>query len=336
MQLACKFAFRFLVLTAVFSPLFSLRVFSANDKKAEQAEARALLAKSRDLSNIELAGSPAFVLNAKIRYTVGTQSAGGDATIAWMAPNHYRQAYSAPNYSYSEVVQDGHRYLARTDNKMPLLIYELDATLYKAIHASADSKDKIKKVETAQSGDTALTCIQFKPPVSLTECLDSSGDVITAATSLTPGASALNERFEFSDFIEFGTRRFPRKIVFRGGDGHAIEINVEQLAPTNNVPVDTFTIPADATKETWCAKPESGTVVSPEWNMFASLPIINAGALLYCVVGPDGHLRAVTVIHSSKPIKDKDLQTWMKTVRFPRLRCGNDGMEYEVEIGHVN
>lgn len=336
-------AFRSFVLAAALSSLFSGHVFSANDKKAEQAEARALLAKSRDLSNIELAGSPAFVLNAKIHYQIGTQTAEGDGQIIWTAPDHYRVAYSAPNYFYNEIVRDGYRYLARTHDEMPLVIYELHTTAAKAMQAGPNPKDKIDNVAVVQSGNDSLTCITFKPPIAMRDCLDSNGDMVTAESGPPTAASPLYKRYEFSDFVAFGAKRFPQKIVFHGGDGYAIEIDVRQLALIKELSGDAFTIPSDAMKEPWCAEPKTEGADSPTepFSLAKDLtPMIGASrslaaenASLYFVIGPNGHVRAVTVIHSSKPIKNKDLQGWVKNMRFPSLRCGKDGIEYQIEIG---
>lgn len=332
-----------LVFAVVFST-FSLRISFANDKKAEQADARALLAKSHDLSNIEAAGSPAFVLNAKIHYQIGTQTAEGDGQIIWTAPDHYRVAYSAPNYFYNETVRDGYRYLARTNDEMPLVIYELHTAVAKAMQAGPNPQDKINNVAVVQAGNDSLTCLTFKPPVAMRDCLDSHGDLVTAESGPPTAASALYKRYEFSDFVAFGAKRFPQKIVFRGGDGYVIGLDVQRLVLIKELSADAFTVPPDAMKEPWCAEPktESADLPMEPFSLAKDLtPMIDASrslaaenASLYFVIGPNGHVRAVTVIHSSQPIKNKDLQSWVKNMRFPSLRCGKDGIEYQIEIGH--
>ena len=322
--------------------LVLFRVSFANDKKAEQAEARALLAKSHDLSNIEAVGSPAFVLNAKIHYQTGTQTAEGDGQIIWTAPDHYRVAYSAPNYFYIEIVRDGHRYLARTNDEMPLVIYDLHTTVAKAMQAGPDPKDKIKNVAVMQSGNDSLTCITFKPPVAMRDCLDSNGDTVTTESGPPTAASAPYKRYEFGDFVAFGAKRFPRKMTFRGGDGHVIEIEIQKLALAKNIPTDEFKIPMHSAVETWCAQPEFDPphVARPETTFDLRMalaqgpaaPLIAAGASLYCVVDRGGRVRYVTLMHSSRPIKDEVVRNWVRGARLPLLHCGDDGLEYQTEI----
>ncbi|MFZ0641198.1 MAG: hypothetical protein WA020_15020 [Candidatus Acidiferrales bacterium] len=330
---------------AVLVAAFVLHATLANDNEKElKAQAEALLAKSHDLSNIEAPGSPAFTLNATIHYQIGTQTAEGEGQIIWTAPDHYRAAYSAPNYSYVEIVRDGYRYLTRTNNDMPLMMYEMERTVERTMHASASPKDKIKTVNSVQSGNEALVCLAFKNPTLLDRCIDSNGDVVTSERNAPPAMSALDERYEFGDFVGFTTKRFPRKIVFSGGDDHTIEIDVQQLALMKGLPGDAFNVPADAMKETWCAEPkmDNGTpmqviyLTDPAIGLGATEPLRDAKASLYYVVGPAGRARAVTVIHSTKPLGDKDLRTWMASMQFPPLRCGKNGVEYQIEASFAH
>jgi len=256
----------------------------------------------------------------------------GQGQIIWLAPDHYREAYTAPNYSYTEIVRDGSRYLARTKNEMPLVIYELQKTFALTMHPGLILKNKIKTGEVTHPGDGSLACITFKTLLATSECLDSSGDVVTTEIDRSPDSSALNDRREYSDFIAFETKHFPQKVVFRGGDGHTIEVDVQQLALVKEVSSDAFKTPPDAMKEPWCAQPKSDVLLDPSMNPYASLARVDPKALVYCVIDGNGHARSVTVIRSSKPIKEKDIDAWMRRMRFPSLRCGNEGIEYQFVI----
>lgn len=311
------------------------------DKKELKAQAEALLAKSRDLSDIEAPGSPPFVLNAKIHYQIGTQSADGQGQIIWLAPDHYREAYTAPNYSYTEIVRDGHRYFSRTNNEMPLMMYEVQRTMQRAMSAGLKQKEKIKRADPAPIGSEARICVTFTDELALRRCFDDDGDV-AAMERHSPGDGILGERYQFSDFAGFGTKRFPKGIVFRGGDGHVIEIDTQDLAPVKEVAADAFDVPADATKEPWCAGPKAADADLPRAPFSPAIdlgPMLNAiqsigaaNVALYLEIAANGHVRAGSVIHSPKPIKDEYLKTWLKEMRFPPLRCGNEGIEYQTEL----
>jgi len=336
-------AFRSFVLAAALSSLFSLRVFSANDKKAEQSEARELLTKSRDLSNIELAGSPAFVLNAKIHFQEHGHSANGDLRILWTAPDRYRQTYSVLSYAYTAIAKDGRLYLARTNEDVPLLIYEAQKTVRIAMHSDFDSKQKLTNVRTMQFAGQALTCVSARlSSTSNTDCFDAANDVVTAERNWPAAASALDQHYEFSDFVTFGVRRFPQKITFRGGDGHIIEIEIQRLALARDISASEFTIPMPSAVETWCDQPQfdAPRVSRPETTLDLRMalaqgpatPLIVTGASVYCVVERGGRIRFVTLMHSLKPIKDQFVQNWAHGTRFPLLHCGDDSVEYQTEI----
>lgn len=319
---------------------FRSRIASANDnqkdKKELKARAEALLAKSHGLSNIEAPGSPAFALNAKIHYQLGTQTAEGDGQIIWMAPDHYRETYTAPHYFYIEVARDGYRYFSRTNDEMPFLMYELRTAVDMTMQPLPKEKERVQGVSSGE-----LTCISFKPPSVTHLCLDDNGDISKAEYRRPSRSSVASLQYEFSDFAQFGAKRFPQKIVFRGGDGHTIELDVTQLAFMKDAGADVFKIPIPSTRETWCAEPkEDRTVEKPIWIAPPGLPdrasaaMRFAGAVLYCIVRPSGRLRSASVIYSSKPIDKKILDEWTASARFATLTCGTDGIEYQLLIDY--
>ena len=312
------------------------------DNKAQKAAAESLLAKSRGLSNIEEPGSPPFVLNAKVHYQIGAQKAEGQAQIIWTAPDHYREAFTAPNYFYTEIVRDGYEYLARTNNEMPLLIYELQRAIQMAMRAGLTQKQKIKSVDKIAAKDQSLTCVTFSDKSLFKRCFSSDGDVSTMERNESPSGGVLAERYEFHDFVDLGAKRFPQDIVFRGGDNHTLEMNVEQLASIKTVASDAFVIPTGAMKEAWCAEPKMGSpqfsgvpfsgAIDPGPAMDAVLALRTAKASLYLEIISNGRVRNVAVIQSAKPIKDTYLKALVNNMRYPARLCGNEGTEYQMEI----
>lgn len=341
MRPACPLlrAILLVVACAVCLAPFHFRTASANDnkknKKELKAQAEALLAKSRDLSNIEAPGSPAFALNAKIHYQAGTQTAEGDGQIIWMAPDHYREAFSAPNYFYMEIVRDGYRYLARTNDDMPLIIFELRNSFAIAMRIPSDPKLKIKDVRTTAEAEGAQTCM--KDGTFLTECLDNEGDILSLEKNFGREASAMDEHYEFSSFVQFGTKRVPQKITFQGGNDHSIDVDVQQLAFINAVPADAFNIPIHSARNTWCAEPKSDpkspvNVNPPDSYLAASQALARAEASLYCIIMPSGRVRSALLFHASGTVKQKTVDDWVANARFAPLLCGSDGQEYQVKV----
>jgi hypothetical protein len=285
------------------------------------------------LRNIEADGSPPFLLNATIHYQSATQSASGNGQILWLAPGHYRETYSAPQYVDTEIAQDGKLYLDRTDNAMPLIIFELRNTLSQAMSAATHQDAEVKKVEVMPSENGALTCVSFKE--SFRECLDSDGDAVTKEIQLPHGEAVLNARYEFSAFAVFGAKRFPERLTFLGGDGHTIDITIRNITSLSGDRTRKFEVPLHSMMEPWCAAPkieetQTGLPSLPMEDL--GRPIVRIVASLYVVVAPGGRPRGVTVMHSSQPISDEVLQSWMSTTRFPVHSCGDNGLEYQMEL----
>jgi hypothetical protein len=313
--------------------------FAKNNDKELKAQAEALLAKSRDLSNIELAGSSPFVLTAQLRFVVDGKAGSGQGEIIWLGPGHYRETYSAPGYNYIEIAKDGERYLSRTNHDTPLVMYELKTLLETAMNPHPLTGHKIKSATTMQDASgQMLTCPEMKiNDATVSACLDAEGDVTMLKTEPPKALSVMGTSYEFTSFAAFGLRRFPLNMKFEGGDGHEIVVAVQRVAPIEDVSAQHFDVPIGSMEEPWCAEPKTDTEPgTPVDELFSSpsnlgLRVLNDFAM-YVEVAPGGRPRYVELIRSSKPISQKDLQNWASAMRFPVMRCGDDGIEYETEM----
>ena len=199
-------------------------------------------------------------------------------------------------------------------------------------------KYKFKQVDTVPSADDALTCVTFKSEPPIKTCLDKWGDIVTTEVHQPDQRRVLSARYERRDFTPFGAKRFPRKITFRGGDGHDLEIDVEQLLTINEPPADAFKIPIPSAREAWCSEPkfsssDKALIVNPPDAFVTAIGTLRrANAILYATVRPSGRLRSAMVVYSSSPVKPKTLQDWLDNARFRPLLCGADGLEYEAEV----
>jgi hypothetical protein len=315
------------------------RAFANNNDKELKAQAEALLAKSRDLSNIEVAGSSPFVLTAQLRFVVDGKSGGGQGEIIWLGPDHYRETYSAPSYNYVEIVKDGKRYLSRTNNDTPLLMYELQTLLGTAMKPHPLMGHKIKNAKTMQDASgQMLTCPEVNVnETTLSACLDSDGDVTILKTEPPKAHSALGKAYEFSGFAAFGLHRFPLNMKFAGGDKHEVSIAVQKIAPIVDASAQNFDVPIGSMEEPWCAEPKTDTVPGVPIALPFSSPSnlglqVESDFAMYIEVAPGGRPHYVELMRSSQPITQEKLEAWVFDMRFPVLRCGGDGIEYELEM----
>lgn len=335
--LACRNLWR-LCMFAVLCMVFA-GVALANNSKELKAQAEELLAKSHGLSNIESPGSSPFVLTASVRYTEHGKSGSGEAEIDWLAPDHFRETLLAPGYSYVQVVQDGKQYLSRSDDHVPLLAYELLQTLSTALTPPSFASKTIKKITTRQVlANVALICPETKPhDNSITVCLDSDGDIVNVDDQSPPELSSMDRSYKFSNFAAFGLHRFPLTLAFQGGDGNEIDVTVPRIAPIENASAQHFEVPVGSAQQSWCAQPKVSEstgdfagVVRPPLQSGIRMPAVT---VLYIEVGAGGRPRGANLVHSSEPIKEQDLNKWISEMRFPVLRCGDDAIEYQTEIG---
>lgn len=310
---------------------------ATGNQKELKAQAEALLAKSHDLSNIEASGSSPFMLTAQLRFVIDGKTGAGQGEIIWLGPGHYRETYSAPGYNYVEVAKDGQRYLSRTQNDVPLLIYELKTLLAMALHPQLNTK-KLKSATTMQdaSGKT-LTCAEMKLAVeTLTACLNDDGGVATMNRTFPAEQMSLNASYEFSDFASFDLRRFPLNMKFQGGDGHEVAVAVQTITPIVDVSAQHFDAPAGSMEEPWCAELKTidrGPPVQSNLSAWSSLGIRTPRTtVVYLEIAPGGRPRGVTLIHSTAAIRQDDLERAIFGMRFPIVGCGGDGIEYEMEM----
>jgi hypothetical protein len=272
------------------------------------------------------------VLTANLHFVVDGKVGTGQGEIIWLGPGHYRETYSVPGYNYTEIAKDGERYISRTGDQLPLVMYELKTMLARAMQPNMALTGKIKSVTTMQdtSGQT-LTCPQMKSNSEiLTACLDGEGDVATMKKQVPAAQAALNASYEFSNFGTVGLRRFPLNMKFHGGDGHEIVVAVQKIAPIVDVGAQHFAVPIGSMEEPWCAEPKTTTNAAlPTPGIDILTPV---EAALYIEVAPGGRPRYVTVMHSSRPISQKDRDAWATGMHFPIEECGEDGIEYQLEM----
>jgi hypothetical protein len=220
---------------------------------------------------------------------------------------------------------------------MPLLMCELNRTILTAMDPGKALDAKIKGIKMLSSAEgQALTCAKMKPKgLSLTACLDDDGDIATIESNWPSAVSALDAAYEFSGFVGFGAKRFPQRLVFRGGDGHTIEVAIRRISSATDTSQE-FKPPVGSVMEDWCAEPkieaDASHAATLPWVPLTPLSGIQAS--FYVVVGPGGRARGVTLIHATQTIKYKykDIQTWMDTARFPVHSCGDAGLEYQTEL----
>lgn len=323
---------------------FATTALAGNDK-ALKAQADALLAKSRGLSNLESPGSPPFVLTATVQYVIGSKLGTGSAEIDWLAPGHYRETLAGPGYSYVDIAKDGKRYLSRTNNQLPLVMYDLIRTLSTAMQVPQMFSSRFKKVSTAESHDNrTLVCPEAKlNDVSLMACLDDTGDLASFTMQHPADRAWLNTSYEFSDFAAFGLRRFPLIMKFVGGDGDQVGVVVRRIVPIENAPSQDFNVPIGSAEEAWCAEPKRSPLSSADRlslgtpdviALYAASPgnLTPTTVVLYIEVGAGGRPRSMTLIHSSEPIREDDLEKWIGGMQFPSVRCGDDAIEYQTEL----
>lgn len=355
MQLPCKFAFRFFILAAVFSSLLSLCTLSANDKKAEQAEAQALLDRAATLTNIEAAGSQPFVLIANTSWIENGKTTNGRFGIAWQQMDRYREQIAFPGFMQTEVVSNGKLYRARNAGYLPLLaIHWLGMFPIWNAWESLPVSDPVRSIWTAGSrtnlkvdsgpapkelASTAnFTCVAGtralpRDIVESTECFDNS----TGLPLFFQQRWANNTlTYVFSDYTSVGEKRFPREITYADSAGERGEMKASRLSVFTTFADAEFQPEPNSKAETWCAEPTFVDQVKGKWPydearrwIMPRLPALD-DPYLFVTVNAKGGVDKVFFDGFSPNSLQKSGADRVYGDQLPIKYCGKQAIPYEM------
>lgn len=262
--------------------------------------ALALVDRALAASDLETHGAAAFRLQVRFRVYDGSgKSLDGKLLRIWTPMSWWHEEAEMPGYQSVEVSDGRQVWRAGNLDYLPFPIFLLWQALDLGDSLRAAKGRPLGPPEASAAGFG--TCVAtLERPGNSQYCFDrESGDLLR----LVDGA--WNVTFEYSHYLPFGSKRFPRDVrILRNGGQALAELRVEELAPERDPSLNVF-LPMPGAKE-WsvaehCAhivKPSVKKMIRPEYPQAANKAGITGIVRLYAEIGADGIPRGLWPINA--------------------------------------
>ncbi|HLW83377.1 MAG TPA: hypothetical protein VKS20_15165 [Candidatus Acidoferrales bacterium] len=312
------------------------------DKKAEQAEAQALLDKAAALTNIEAPGSQPFVYIANTSWTENGKTTKGLFGVAWQRVDRYREQIAFPGFMQTEVVSGDKLYRARNTEPMQLLAMrwlsmfpvwnhlgnrpKKGPTISSAHPPKELANAKNFACVTATVADTGIETAK------LTVCFDNSTG-LPLLSQQRYGDNTVTQAF--SNYAALGDKYFPREITYADSAGNRGEMKASRLDVFTTFAESTFQPPPNSMALPWCAQP---TFKNPLANdpvfmhiqkwIPAEIPDLNE-PYIFIMVNSKGRVQKVFFMGTPPNFQEQDAANDVYGSQLPIKYCGKEAIPYE-------
>jgi hypothetical protein len=296
------------------------------------ADADAILNKAWDLVDIRAAGSGPFVLKAKVRLTERGNATDGVYAMAWAAPDRFRRVIGFPDYQETDVARGENYYWKRTTEGVPLMVWQLgELTDSLALRKKMLAGAKLKRIESQKIGAREETCVLIGPGKGESRiCMDSATSEVLSIEDGLGFSAEFRERFEYSDYAPFDTKRFPRHFAFSAWNKRSVDVTIEKLQPARDFAADEFSPPAGSQVSRYCTGAEEITgEASPMFGNSIPADFSYTDVDIYFEISPLGAVRSAQIVYSSNPLRDKEILSWFLGAHFPVKTCDGRPMGYQ-------
>jgi hypothetical protein len=160
-------------------------------------------------------------------------------------------------------------------------------------------------------------------------CVDADTSEITSIEEGLDDSPAYWQKFEYSDYQPFETKKYPRRFTYSERKSRSIEVKIEKLIPVRGFAADEFSPPAGSEIWRYCSGTEemTGEFTSSLGN---ELPMSfnDMDADIYFEIGPTGVPRSGQVVYSSDPARDKAMLAWLLGGHYPLKTCDGRPIAY--------
>ncbi|MGA8075117.1 MAG: hypothetical protein WB995_16705 [Candidatus Acidiferrales bacterium] len=317
------------ILCAALLTAVALRASRGDDRSGE---AEAILAKAWDLVDVRAEGSAPFVLKAKVRLAEGDKSTDGVFAMSWAAPDRFRRVIGFRDYAETDVARGENYYSKRNTEGVPLMVWELGELMDSlGTRKKLPAAEKVKRIESESIGGKEAKCILSGPGKGDAKiCVDAATNEVLSMAYGLDGPVAFQERSEYSDYQDFGAKRFPRRLMFAGWNKRVIEVTVEKIVLVHQFAADEFSPPAGSEVSRHCAgNEEMNGEVTPMYGNAIPVGFENLDVDIYFEITPAGGVRSAQVVYSSDPKADKEVLAWFIGAHFPVMSCDGRPMGYQ-------
>ncbi len=275
-------------------------------KQNKDAQAAALLAKARELSDIRAAGSPAFLMRARVvAAPMGKERAQLDGTyvLTWASPGRWREQITFPGYQRVRVALRDKLWTASDLPFEPVRVYELSQLLDFRSHWTLLPGESAKVKRVRRHRRIESQCIEIKGNLAHgREVCAELPSLLPVRMNMLMPHDPLRMSFEYTDYRPAAGKEFPRMMRAYEGNKRVLEVRVEDLVRDPHPDNSVFVPPPQAVSRDWCSDALPATAAekpAPRYPRSALSSRRQGVVSVYAVVGVDGFLYDLTVVRSA-------------------------------------
>ena len=257
--------------------------------------------KAADQTDIRSPGSPAFELDAKLKLFLQGNVIPGTYQLMWVSPEKWREEINLPGYQRIEVLGEQSLNWYRNLDHEILAIGDLDDALNFAWRLRRAAKGAPGKLNRRVQSGVQMDCSRFQGYENEDFCFESQEGTLDA--ELFPQGRVVSPEVasrQYSDFVPFGEKRFPRTIRILRDQQPLLEISVDQLVPLDTSAVSKFTVPPGAQLWPTCSAPDPPKLVksvNPEYPQIERTAHRSTQVILNGEIEVDGSVNNVRVVY---------------------------------------
>jgi len=293
-------------------------------------QAKALIDKALQMTDIRISGSPPFRLRAQVRLSalVGPDLSG-TYLLEWAAPDRFYEGTSFPLFEETQTAQGDRLWRRRSLPYIPYHIWQMQSLIPSYPGLSLAEKSKVGKIREVKKDGIRMLCIETSYEETLKEvCLDP-----TSGAPLRIAIPDLSLTYEFSDYASIGPKVFAHRRRLFVDRKLVVEIRVETIETGLSFPPERFAAPAGAQRLAWCPDPKREELLKgADWPPFYDAP---GGAwarprgllAVYGVIRRDGRLHNLTVVAPLDKTYDQYVLKNLEQFLYRPAYCGEVPIE---------
>jgi TonB family protein len=303
--------------------------------KEKDKEAKALVQKATDLSDIRKEGAPPFRLKANLKITNDDGSVmDGTYTEFWVSKAQWRKEMVIRDFRRTKVAVDRKMWTLDSSSTIPNRIGDLEGAF--DLWTQSANPWKVEKFEDLQIDGTAAHCFRTKPEIwGITElCFDKTSGAILEKTDLVENAKKAGEYTRmYGSYQPFGDRLVATSFLYLKDKKTRVQAKVSDLTIRPELDPTLFAPLAGGKEFSHCpSSPQHPTAIyAPVPHPHTQLKG-DERVTVSVFVGADGKPHDPKVLASVNDDYDQAALEAVRQWRFKPSSCEGKPIEEEIAI----
>jgi TonB family protein len=257
----------------------------------------------------------------------------GHLTIKWEGNERWWRKVVIGDFHEVDVRNGNRLYISRNAPVTPVRVDELIELLHFPEHFE---HLQVKKQKLQTENGIEMSCLEVKGEKSRTRshkvCLDSLSHDILSEEWKEPLDEQRKE--QFSEFVEFGTRRYPRKLELFVDGSKAISAQVESLT-TSALDASLLVPPKGAIERRQCADMKHAVPIhtpDPLYPRSASQNGLMGDTTVSMTVLADGSVSDIQLLGSATHSMDEASLRTLSSWKFKPAMCGTEPVDSDIRV----